>query len=687
MAKPRKITDLNRIYSDTEDAQRSLFAEQRSNVLLTLGEHYSKRGAEFWSRLRNNAMLNKSQRLRITKNHIQKIVKSYVNNIMSHAPGVMAAPKNPTEFSDQKSAEMHQSVWMDLKNRHSLKKLFRLLCQDYITVGEAWAKIFFDPEEGQFLGMELEHDDDGGTKKSRDGEPVVLRHFTGDVVFERILGFNVLVDPAARSYEEARYVIVRKMVDTEELKEQFKDDEDKLKAIHESEKQTYQLFSWNGYQRSKKDQTLVREFYFKPTSEYPNGYYYIATEEGILFEGELPHGIFPICHVGFDEATTSPRSFSIIKQLRPYQAEINRAASKIAEHQVTLGDDKLVVQAGASVNPGGTAHGIKVLKSTAPVTHLPGRSGDQYLNYLQFQIEQMYFVGNVSEDGQQKDQGNLDPYTMLFRSIRNKKAFTTYAEKFEEFIKEIAWKSLKFAKKNYSQKMVVQIVDKKERVNIADFKSSDDLSWEIVLEPVTEDVESKMGRQIALNHIIQFAGNQLTSGDIGRFIKNMPFVNEDEISADLTIDSDNVLSDIVAMDKGRFAPANPRDNHEYYTKRLIHRMKMKDFQFLPVQVQQMYALKLQQHEQFLIQQQQAAAQASSGFIPSGGFLVTTDIRVPRADDPTRTERAKVPVEALAWLIDTLEKQGQSQALLQSLPGSAQADIGGAMAAQAPNQGQ
>lgn len=686
MAKQRKISDLNRVYNDAEDAQRSLFSEQRSNLLLVLGEHYARRGADFWRKLRNNAWVNKQQRLRLTKNHIQKISKTYVNNIMSHAPGVMASPKNPTEFSDQKAAEMHQSVWADMKNRHNLKKFFRLLCKDYIEVGEAWAKIFFDPEEGQFLGMEVEHDEDGNTKKSRDGEPVVLRHFTGDVVFERVLGFNVLVDPAARSYDEARYVIMRKMVDTKDLKEQFKDDEEKLGFIKESEKQTYQLFTFNGYQKSKANQTLIREYYYRPDAEYPNGYYYIATEAGVLFEGELPHGIFPIVHVGFDEATTSPRSFSIIKQLRPYQAEINRAASKIAEHQVTLGDDKLVVQAGASVNPGGTTHGIKVLKSTGPVTHLPGRAGDQYLEYLNFQIQQMYFVGNVAEDSQTKE-ANLDPYTMLFRSIRDKKAFTTYAEKFEEFVKEIALKSLKYAKKHYSQKMVVQIVDKKERVNIQDFKKSDDLSWEIVLEPVTEDVESKMGRQIALNHVLQFAGNQLTSGDIGRFIKNMPFVNNDEISSDLTIDADNVLSDIVAMDKGRFVPANPRDNHEYYTRRLIHRIKMKDFQFLPVQVQQMYQIKLQQHEQFLVQQQQAAAQASSGFVPSGGFLVTTDIRVPRADDPTRTERAKVPVEALAWLIDTLEKQGQSQALLQSLPESAQADVGAAIGAQAPNQGQ
>jgi hypothetical protein len=599
----------------------------------------------------------------------------------------MAAPKNASEFSDQKSAELHQSVWVDQKKRQNLGRLFQQLAKDYVEIGEAWVKVFFDPAKGQFLGFETEFDEDGEPKREKSrGEPIVLREFTGDIVYERIFGFNMLVDPAADSWEDARYVVYRKMVDTEDLKKQFEDDEDKLKYVSESSDDYHhiQLFSNSNHAKHKKPKTMVREYYYRPSSDWPNGYYYIATNEGILFEGELPHGIFPICHVGFDEATTSARSFSIIKQLRPYQAEINRAASQMAQTQVTLGSDKLVVQNGASVNPGGTAHGVKVVKASGPITHLPGRTGDQYLPYLEFQIQQMYFVSNVAEDTETKSNANLDPYTMLFRSMREKKAFTIYATKFEGFLKDIAEKALKYGKQNFSEKMVVEILDKKERVNIAEFKNADDLSFEIVLEPVTEDIESRMGRQIALNHVLQFAGSQLLPQDIGKVINNMPMVNNEEITSDLRIDDENVLSDIVAMDKGVFIPANPNDNHTFYIRRLSHRMKMKDFQFLPFEVQQAYQVKLQQHEQVMVQQQQAAAQLSSGLVPSGGFLVTTDIRVPRADDPTKTERAKVPVESLAWLLDTLEKQGQSQALLQSLPEQAQADIGAAVAS--PNPG-
>jgi hypothetical protein len=678
----RKIGELNQFYDDAENAQRSLFAEQRSNLLLVAGNHYARRGTEFWRKVRNNTHINRQQKLRLTKNHIQKISKTYVNNIISHAPGVHIVPKNKSEFHDQKVAELHQSVWADMMERHNLEQFFQEMAEDYIQLGEAWCKIFFDPKKGQFITFEHEHDEEGNTTKDRNGEPIVLRKFTGDVVFERIFGFNVLTDPGARSPNESRYVIYRKMVDTKDLKAQFEDDEEKHSKIAESSNKTFQIFDGvgTGFSESKKNQTMVREYYFKPDSEYPNGYYYItADDQTVLFEGELPHGVFPICHVGFDSMSTSARSRSVIHVCRPYQAEINRTASTIAESQITSGD-KLVVASGASVNPGGTSHGIKVLKTNGQVTHLPGRTGEQYLPYLQFQIDQMYLAANIAEDSEESGQ-QLDPFQMLFRSMKDKKKFALYAMKFERFQKEIALKALKYAKKHYSNDMVIQVFDKKERVNIPEFKSTDDLSFEIMAKPVSEDLNSMLGKQLALQNALQFGSGKLAPEDVGQMIVAMPFLNDEEILGDLKIDYENFKSDVLAMDRGQFVPAESTDNHKYYIRKLTNRMKKKDFDFLDPAIQSNYQIKLQQHQQFMQKQMQDAAAAQAGFIPSGGMLITTDVRVPKADDPSKTERAKVPIEALAWLIERLEKQGQSQALFQSLPISSQSDIGAAMAQQ------
>ena len=689
--------DLKRMYDRSETQFKGLFSEQRSNLQLVVGNHYPKRNSQFWNKLRTNRNLSKQQKVRVSKNHIQKITKSYINNILAHSPGVRCAPKNKSEFSDQKDAELNQSVWYDLQKRHQFDKLKRNLVKDYIEIGEAWVKVFFDPKQGQFLGLDSEDDEDGKPKIDVDGNPLVLRRFTGDVIYERILGFNVLTDPDARSFEESRYVIYRKMLPTKDLKRQFKGDPDKQKLITESSEQTYQIFdSINSNYKDSKGQTMVMEHYFKPSYDHPNGYYYIRTEDGILFDGELPEGLFPICHVGFDEASTSARSYSIIKQLRGPQLEVNRVNSKIVEHQITLGDDKIVTQGGANLTPGGTTHGVKEIKSTGPITHLPGRTGDQYLAYLQQQIDEMYFLASVNEDSQDKESANLDPYAMLFRSMKDKKRFVIYATKFESFLRDICDKSLRLARAYYDDEMVIQVLDKKERVNIPEFRESSDLSFDITIEPQGDDIETQMGKQLTLNNILQFTGSTLAPENVGKIIRAMPFLNNEQMFDDLTIDHDNILSDIVNMDRGTMINASPSDNHPFYIQRLNHRMKMKDFQFLDPIVQQNYQIKLQQHEQVLQQQTEAAAAASSGFVPSGGFSVTCDIRVPRADDPSKTERAKIPVESLDWLIKRLNEQGTTQALLQSLPENAQADIGTAVsqtslppdqgAARPPNQG-
>jgi len=75
VARGKSISDLNSMFQKSEDADRELFAEMRSNILLVSGEHYSKKNNRFWNRLRDSRLLNVNQKLRLTKNHTQRITK------------------------------------------------------------------------------------------------------------------------------------------------------------------------------------------------------------------------------------------------------------------------------------------------------------------------------------------------------------------------------------------------------------------------------------------------------------------------------------------------------------------------------------------------------------------------------------------------------------------------------------
>lgn len=682
------IAELESLYQDALTNHRALFAEQRSNLLLVAGNHYNKKDSRFWRKLREVESLSKTQKLRLTKNHIQKITKTYINNILAFAPGIAIGPKNEDELSDVAVASMHNDVWQDLKKRHKFKKKKRQFVKDYVEIGEMICKVMFDPAMGDFLGYEIKYGEDGLPIVGKDGvTPEHTALFTGDINYERIHGFNFLTDPQGRSWEECRYACIQKMMPIKDLEKQFEGDEEKLTFISTGTEETYKIFdSGSSTFGSSKDMVMVKEWYFRPCADYPNGYYYITTRGGILFEGELPLGIFPIVYMGFDEASTSARSFSIIKQLRPYQAEVNRSASKIAEHQITLGDDKLLLLNGSSMEPGGTAHGVKAVKVTGTEPKImTGRDGGQHIGYMTGQIEEMYSISNVREDSEEKS-ANQDPYTMLFRKAEDKKKFVIYIDKVQEFEEEICEISLRYAKAFYPDEKMIPVLGRKGFVNIAEFRDTDDLSYQISIEPQSEDLESRIGKQLSLNHLIQYAGANMQSKDLGRIIRSMEYINKEQLFDDETIDYDNATADILAMDRGKVIPADSEENHDYVIKRLIHRTKQKDFQSLPPEVQTNYRQKLQQHRDMKAEQIKAAQAAKDGFIPSGGFLVSCDFYMSDPKDPMKQKRLRVPAESLMWLQERLEQQGTTQDALEQSDLQTQARVAQVLQMQQQGQG-
>lgn len=683
-AKTFSASELWTRYLDAESHHSGLFAEQRSNLLLVSGLHYTNQNSKFARTLREIESVTKTQKIRLTKNHLQRITKTYRNTLLQYAPTVGVLPKNDKELSDVKCAEMHQSVWSDMKERNQFSKKTRVWAQDFVDLGECIAKVFFDNQCGQFLGYDPLYDQEtGAVVLDEQGQPIYdgPAVWTGDVVFERILGFNLLVDPDARSWEEARWVIYRKMVPISELKEHFAEDTQKIAWITASSEETWKIFdSSTGTYRDGDGLVMVQEHYYRPCAGMENGYYYIMVHGGVLYEGDLPLGLFPIVYAGFDEAATSARSFSIIKQLRPYQAEINRAASKVAEHQITLGDDKVILSNGATMSPGGTAHGVKAIHVTgAAPTIFAGRTGEQYVPYMSGQISEMYMVSSVEESTKEDVSGQIDPYAILYKTARQKRPFVLYIQKFVEFLTEICKLALRYAKAFYSDEMLIPVVGKSEYLNIEEFRQTTELGHQIKVEEQTEDLESQMGKQLTLNHLIQYGAGQLDKQDIGMILSAMPYGNHKQVFGDLTQDWDNWVNDRLAMDRGRMVPPRKGENHGYVIKKIVGRQKERDYDLLSPQIQAAWEQKLLMHEQIQVQQVQEAQRLKDGFIPTGGYLCTVEVYVAGPDG--KQSRLRLPSESIQWLNKQIEIQGTTQVMLQGLPLDAQAQISQMMAQQ------
>jgi len=673
-----KIDDLKKLYQESDSVDGKIFSEQRSNLLLVSGEHYSKKRKRVNDRIQGSKDLTDQDKLRLTKNHIQKISTLYVNNILTNSPGVTILPDIETEVQDQKAAELHRAVWEHGKKTQKIKSKIRDWADDFINIGEVATKIFFDPMKGDFKGYATVMDEMGqpvinpetGEMEEDKETPV----FKGEVTFEGIHAFNLLRAPEAKDMDESRYLIIRKMVNVKHLKALVGNDEDKLKLIEATKDDTFLVFdpSQVDYVRTK-NEALVMEFYFRACAEYPKGYFYITTDKGILSEGELPFGIFPIVYKGYRKVATTARATSPIKTIRPYQIEINRCASAIATHQVTLGDDKIVTNNTSKVEQGSILPGVRVIKASGggSFTILPGRGGDQYLGYMNGQIQEMYDVAMLGEEMADKEIP-VDGFQALFQSMKQKKKFSMYVEKFEEFLVEVCELYLSLSKEYLDEESLIPMIGRREIVNIAEYKSLENIGFRIKVEPQVDDIETQMGKQLVMNHALQYVGSNMDKAMIGKVLKNMPFGNMKDTFDDMTIDEDNSRNEILALERGEEPEVHPDANHEYAIQKLTHRIMQSDFKTLNPQIQNNFQVQREMHGQFKKQQIEAIQRAEAGFIPTGGYMVKADLYI--TDDMGKTKRATVPYQAMEWLVKKLEEQGSSQASLEAMQESAVAGI-------------
>lgn len=689
--------DLNQLYDDAKSQDKEAVAEMRSNILLIAGDHYSKKMSEWWSRSRtSSAQTQDNLKLRITKNWLHRAHRLYVSSILSLSPGTSISPQNKNELQDQKDAELNQSVWKYAKDKYKLKEHFRNGCSDFCGIGEVCTLIKYDPKKGYLKGYEHQVDESGQpmhepvtdpmtgqpavdpmTGQPVQGKPVADMTkpvFSGEFVFERVYGHQLFRDPSAKQMKDSKFLGVERLDSTKSLKRMYADQPDKLKLISESSDEYVVFDTARGGYAKEKDQTCLREFYFKPCHEYPKGYFYIKTKEGILEEGELPAGVFPIVWAGFDEHPTKARATSMVKVGRPWQAEINRASSQVAMHQVTVSEDKVLYQAGAKLSQGSLLPGVRGIQyQGAPPQVLPGRAGDQYFEYIAIQQAEMDKALMLDILDQEK-LNNLDPTALLFRSMSQTQKFSFYSEKFGEYLVAFTETFLELAKFYLPDDEVIAMIGRSEQINLQEFKDTHPLCHKIHVEEQNDTIETKLGSQIMFNHILQYVGQQLSREDIGKLISNMPFGNWEDSFGDFTLDSKNVKNDFLAMERGEQPAISNNDNSNYILQQVAKRKKERDFQLLQPQVQQLYGQYEQFHEQKVAQEAQALKQAESQYIPASGAMIACDMYVPAEDATKAPKRVRVPYQALDWLIKTLEQQGMSMQAMEQMNQSQMADV-------------
>lgn len=670
LKKDMKLEDLTQLYTEAETCDKETFAKQRSNILLIAGMHYNKLGSRFQDKIRTNKALDDEQRIRLVMNHTYRIHNKHVNNLMSMAPDVVARAANEKELQDQKAAELHNRVKRYLKRKYRVRERMRKFASSYMGLGECACKIYFDKDKGKKAGYQPVMDENGQPKLDEQGQMIadeLQPVYAGGFTVEEIYGYNLLRDPSVKEMEESPFLMNRKLVKCADMKAMYQDDPEKAKMFETTPDKTYRIFDTaTQSHKTVRDMCMVMELFIKPSPLYPDGYYYYFTEMGIFEQDVLPEGIFPIVYAEADKIQDYPRGKSPLEQGRPYQIEINRTASKIAEHQITLGDDKIITFGGSTLSQGNVMPGVRGLSVNGPApTVLAGRAGDQYTGYMQQKITEYYQIMEVDEKDLD-DLSNIDPHTLLYKAASRRRKYSMYVEKFEQFQIDFWTLFLDLARKYMPDDELIEAVGKDEAVNIPEFRNPSKICYIFELEAQTEDAESKVGRQIAISQALQYVGSKLEAADLGKLLKQMSFANSEELFSDMTANYDRATNMILALDRG--TPQQPRksDDAPYMIKRLVFRTSQPDYVMVRPEIQQMYEQLIQQYEQIEAMKQQETLAANADLIPTGGGMVKADLYIDDPKNPGTQKRATFPYESLNWMQQRLAQQGTNQARLSQM---------------------
>lgn len=696
------LSYLQGLYKSAESVDSPIFAEMRSNIRLVAGDHFLKGVHKDLARTKYSRRVSQEMKLRLTQNHISRASNIWVNSMVQSAPDVEVLPNNEYEEKDKKAAQLN-SLAKDYIGRHNdIEELIRDLAKDYWDIGEAIVKVSFNPEEGPEVLGPIEQQFNPETLQVE----LVQEEFpAGLIKFEKIFGFNLLRDPSAQSWDQCRYMIHRKMMDKDVLLAMFPGDENQeVRAkIQTTNEDTFKVYNASSNSYGQTNKVLLQEYYFKPNKTMPKGYFVICTSNTILFHGKLPFGIFPFEVVNFDNVQTTPRGRSKIKQLRPIQAEINRAVSKIAEHQVTLGDDKLILNAGSKIAESNKISGVRALQVSGTInpTIMEGRSGSQYVEYWLNQVAMFEKIAEIPEIEQDR-LAQLDAYSILYLSMRQKQKFSFYSSKFENFIVRMWKKALKLYKLSVDPVAVSRVLGAQEEINVDEFKSLEDISFQVKVKPRSDDPESLIARQFQINQIMQYKGSDLSDVDFGELISDSPFFGKKALLSSGKLKADRATNMILKLDKGVDMPISEVDDADYMLTRIDKRMSESDFdvvtfknregQIVPNEhIKQLYEQKRQEYLALIEERLKKQQMMQAGQIPSSGDLIPVQMysTEAKADGGFKVVREYFPYDSLKWLKDSLLNQGMTQETISGFSPNSQEDINESLAqpSQMPDEGQ
>lgn len=343
----------------------------------------------------------KNARVRATYNILNAVQKQRMAYFTQQAPKWEArAVKEDGESIEGSKAASYVTRHFE---RHCNVKRKRADIADWLTTsGNAVAFCGWDPFEG-----------DSWTGYTGESLP------SGDWDFQVVPPYQMIVDPEARTIEEARWVGRRRRFWRDDVVQRYPEKEAWIKdeEVSGMDALASYEYAWlrmshrhglygsgNAYLPHGRNMVTLYEFWERPSHNHPEGRYFVMTRDGIDLElGPNPYGKrFPFAFFKEIPVEGSFWGRSILHDLLYIQTEINRRESQKSEHCNLTGNPPFVYFEGDGFKPNKFTNMVGQKIKLNPTRH-PGmvpqyiRTPELSMTLREMVPEAMKFVDFISQ--------------------------------------------------------------------------------------------------------------------------------------------------------------------------------------------------------------------------------------------------------------------------------------------------
>lgn len=587
------------------------------NVMFLYGKHHFS-----LSRLKADATLgqhivweletNRSQgAIKRTSNYILPLFRSLYSRMIRMKANVHAEPMTSTQKdrdAARVSKEVAEEFWENCNRNNpwlgseysGMQAVWMKATLYMMSIGMGYLNPYFNPKAKSFIYDQLRKD--------------FIEADVGEVEARVIMPLNVFRD------RFNRFVIVRRFISPEQVEYEF-DKKVEPSTIDEdsAEVKISRMLDGTNVEKEEKDGVYVYTKYCVPTKKYPKGLMISCTETELLTDrdNELPteyKSRIPIYEFRYQDLGFSANGQGAIEQVIDLQQDYNFTLSRISQNKKLL-TGKILVPKGAKLSVkhddmvGQIIHyaqGFKPSTETAPPVP------EYYFREILRIREDMENMMNSHDASMGQNPGQVKSGIGISNLANRDEA---------QIAPELIMSEQKLG---FFMESVLDIVQEKYNERRLLSISGDDLAFE-VKSFVGSDlfgqkrVQIRMGSNFPLdktertNYILMLKKEGFISPDRAKDLLEFTDIDGAFKSLDETAAKQDILN---LIDGNMEVIAEPFEDHTIFLKIIADFMKGGVYAKLSREVRERIKRWQAQHMEFLLQEQQAAAQMGQGLPPA-----------------------------------------------------------------------